>query len=48
MSEESDMDKAIKVRSICFRMVCRNSTWRVGFYLSLPVSLKLASWKSAH
>ncbi|KAI2568044.1 MAPK activated protein kinase 5 [Homo sapiens] len=45
MSEESDMDKAIKAASICFRMVYR--TWRVGIYPSLPICLKSAFWKSA-
>uniref|UniRef100_A0A2K6P5A8 MAPK activated protein kinase 5 n=1 Tax=Rhinopithecus roxellana TaxID=61622 RepID=A0A2K6P5A8_RHIRO len=49
MSEESDMEKAIKVRGraagICFRMVY--STWRVGMYPSLPICLKSTFWKSA-
>uniref|UniRef100_A0A2K5ZNV0 MAPK activated protein kinase 5 n=1 Tax=Mandrillus leucophaeus TaxID=9568 RepID=A0A2K5ZNV0_MANLE len=49
MSEESDMEKTIKVRGraagICFRMVY--STWRVGIYPSLPICLKSTFWKSA-
>uniref|UniRef100_A0A2K6S8Y2 MAPK activated protein kinase 5 n=1 Tax=Saimiri boliviensis boliviensis TaxID=39432 RepID=A0A2K6S8Y2_SAIBB len=45
MSEESDMEKAIKAASICFRMVC--SAWRVGIYPFLPFCLKSAFWKSA-